>query len=162
LYHYTISHTISLFRIQGKLEVPQLSREELGGKGLGGCNWPDLNLRRTSESCYVKRREQITTGLIERLGGTVHPWLSSSAGAILNKNDLAAQRMTAENEYHSRVCLVKFPVGDEPFDILRVNGSGDLVVNYHSVGISPYSESDSIRDIVYYFKFLDSPLQPMR
>jgi len=121
LYHYTISHTISLFRIQGKLEVPQLSREELGGKGLGGCNWPDLNHRIDRKV----RRDCPSLALILS-------WCDS-------------------------VCLVKFPVGDEPFDILRVNGSGDLVVNYHSVGISPYSESDSIRDIVYYFKFLDSP-----
>jgi hypothetical protein len=71
--------------------------------------------------------------------------------------------MTAETEYHSRVCIVIFPVGDDPFDILlRVNGSGDLVFKYPDERISAYSESDSISDIVYYFKLLDFPLHPTR
>jgi hypothetical protein len=56
------------------------------------------------------------------------------------------------------VCIVIFPVGDDPFDILlRVNGSGDLVFKYPDERISAYSESDSISDIVYYFKLLDFP-----
>ena len=59
------------------LKPPQLSRQELRGNGMGGFNWLDLNLRHTSESCCVKRREQITTGLVEESQETVHPVFAS-------------------------------------------------------------------------------------
>ena len=75
-----------------------------------------------------------------------------------------AHGMTTQNGYHySRVCFVIFPVGDDPFDILRgVNGSGDHIPIGPSVVIPAYSKSDSISLIVLFLKFPDSPLQPMR
>ena len=76
-----------------------------------------------------------------------------------------AHGITAENEYHSRVCLVIFPISDDPFDILvMVHGSGEHAIPYPSVVIPVYSlsESDSISVVAYYFKFPDFPLQPMR
>jgi hypothetical protein len=56
------------------------------------------------------------------------------------------------------VCVVIFPVGEEPFDILlRVNGSSDLVLIYPGVVIPAYSESESISFVVYNFKFPEFP-----
>jgi len=66
--------------------------------------------------------------------------------------------ITAKNEYHSRVCVLMFPVGGDPLHALcRVDGSNDLVVNYPSVLISAHAEPIGIDGIS-----LDYPLQPIR
>ena len=72
--------------------------------------------------------------------------------------------MTVQNEcYYSRECFVIFPPGDDPFDaLLRLSGSDDLVLTNPSVVIPAYSELDSISVVVFFLKFPDSPLQPMR
>jgi hypothetical protein len=69
------TYNLSLFLIF--LKLPQLSRQELRRTGMGGYNWLDFNLRHKSESCCVKRREQITTGLVEESRRTVHPLVGS-------------------------------------------------------------------------------------
>ena len=59
---------------------------------------------------------------------------------------------------HSRVRVLKFPVGGAPFDILlSVGGSNDFVVSYPGVGIPAYSEPVSVVAFIY-----DYPLQLMR
>ena len=141
-------------------EMPQLIRGDVRGDARDFFDWPDPDLRHKSESCRVKRRSQITLRSARR---TVHPTTGLSTGSILSREQFSGARNECDEYYYSRVCLVIYPVGDDPFDVmLGVNGSGDQVVLNPSGAMPAYSKSDSISVVAYVFKCLYFPLQPMR